>query len=162
VQTANAGRLTDATNATLVERRLHPFFIQQLPLSIGQETRSLLPMSRVIIVHCLLQRGRGIHSILQSRNPSGGFKPINPQAQLRPYQPVKRGKRLVIDYRGHTNDQRLTAFIRHRDRAQSPGLSTQQHGDAGALIVSERRFLMVRLHGQMVTPESIDPGIEWE
>jgi hypothetical protein len=119
-------------------------------------------MSRVIIVHCLLQRGRGIHSILQSRNPSGGFKPINPQAQLRPYQPVKCGKRLVIDYRGHTNDQRLTAFIRHRDRAQPPGLSTQQCGNARVLVGGEGLVVMVRLHEQMLTPGSIDPSIECE
>jgi hypothetical protein len=119
-------------------------------------------MSRVIIVHCLLQRGRGIHSILQSRNPSGGFKPINPQAQLRPYQPVKRWERLAIHYRCHANHQRLTLLIRDGDRPQSPGLSTQQRGNARALVSGEGHVVMVSLHEQMLTPGSIDPGIECE
>ena len=56
----------------------------------------------------------------------------------------------------------IIVLIHYRDCTESAGLSTQQHGDAGALVASERRFLMVRLHSQMVTPESIDPGIEWE
>jgi hypothetical protein len=116
----------------------------------------------MIVVHGLLQRGRGIDPILQSRDPTGGFELINPQAQLRPHQPIQRRKRLVIDHRGDTDDQRFIVLIRYRDCAESSGLSTQQHGDAGALIASERRFLMVRLHGQMVTPASIDPCIEWE
>ena len=32
VQAANTGRLTDAANPPLIERRLHPFFTQKLPL----------------------------------------------------------------------------------------------------------------------------------
>ena len=100
--------------------------------------------------------------MLQLRDTTGGFEPINPQAQLRPHQPIQRRKRLVIDHRGDADDQRVIVLIRYRDCAESAGLSTQQHGDAGALIASKSRFLIVRLHGQMVTPESIDPGIEWE
>ena len=116
----------------------------------------------MIVVHGLLQRGRGIHLFLQSRDPTSGFEPINPQAQLRPHQPVQCRKRLVIDHRGDTDDQRVIVLIRNRDCTESAGLSTQQHGHAGALIASERRFLMVRLDGQMLTPESIDWSIEWE
>ena len=98
--------------------------------------------------------------MLQSRDTTGGFEPINPQAQLRPDQPVKRRERLVIDYRRNTYDQRVIVLIRYGYCAEPPGLPTEQCGDAGAAIFGERRVVMVRLHGQMVTPASIDPGIE--
>ena len=98
--------------------------------------------------------------MLQSRDTTGSFEPINPQAQLRPHQPIQRGKRLVIDHRGDADDQRVIVLIRYRDCAEPPGLSTKQFGDAGAAISGERRVVMVRQHGQMVTPASIDPGIE--
>ena len=51
--------------------------------------------------------------------------------------------------------------IRHWDRAQTPGLSPEQQGNAGALISGKRRVVVIGLHSQMVTPASIDPGIEW-
>ena len=52
--------------------------------------------------------------------------------------------------------------IRHWDRAQTPGLSPEQHGNASELISGRRRVVVIGLHGQIVTPASIDPGIEWE
>jgi hypothetical protein len=100
----------------------------------------------MIILHGLLQRSRTIYSVLQSRDPSGGLEPIYPQAQLGPHQPVERRERLVIDDRGDTYDQRFAALIRYRDCAEPTGFSAEQCGDAGALIASEGRFLVVRLH----------------
>jgi hypothetical protein len=162
VQTTNARRLTDAANPPLIERRLHPSFTQQLPLGIGQKAWPILTVTGMIIAHGLLQWGWGIHPILQSRDPTGGLEPIYPQAQLSPHQPIERGKRLVIDDRRDTYDQRFTGLIGYRDCAESPGLSTEQCGNAGTLIGSERHVMVVRLHDQMVTPGPIDPGIEWE
>ena len=115
----------------------------------------------MIILHGLLQCLRGIHAILQSRDPTGSFEPINPQAQLRPHQPVQRGKRLFVDDRRHANDQRLPERIRHGDCTQTPRLSSEQGSDAGALISGNRRVVGIRLHGQMVTLAPIDLGIEW-
>ena len=104
MQASNTRRFTDAANPPLIEGSLHPSFTQQLSLRIGQEARSGLSVPGMIIVHGLLQCRLGIHPILQSRDPTGGLEPIYLQAQLRPHQPVQRGKRLVIDDRGHTND----------------------------------------------------------
>ena len=161
MQAADPRRFTNAAYAALIEGRLHSFFAQQLSLSIRQEARAGLAVPSVIIVHPLLQCGRGMHTALQARDPSGGFEAIDPKAQLRPDQPVQRGKRLFIYDRGDTYDQWVTALIRYRDCAEPAGLSAEQCGDAGTLIIGRRRVVVVGLHNQMVTLTLIDPGIEW-
>ena len=157
MQASDPRRFTNAAYTALVEGRSHSFFAQQLSLSIRQEARAGLAVKGVIIVHPLLQCGRGMHTALQARDPSGGFEAIDPKAQLCPYQPVQRGKRLFIDDRGDTYDQWVTALIRYRDCAEPAGLSAEQCGDAGTLISVKRRVVVVGLHDQMVTLAWIDP-----
>jgi hypothetical protein len=114
----------------------------------------------MITMHCLLQSKLSIHLLLQSGNPARRLKPIYSQAQICPHQPIKRWERFAIHYRCHANHQRLALLICDGDRPQSPGLSTQQCGDARALVGGEGHVVMVSLHEQMLTPGSIDPGIE--